>query len=125
MKKILLLFFCLTLLFSCKHKSNIEKILNRTVEEVNNSCPMFVDEETRLEYVEIDEDGFFHYIYTFPMLTKNDIDIPYFYISQSERLNNEYKTNSYLSNFRKYNVTLRYTYFDMYDNQIISIIVSD
>tara|TARA_B100001063_G_C16585500_1_gene462886 strand:- start:352 stop:729 length:378 start_codon:yes stop_codon:yes gene_type:complete len=123
MKKLLLILLCLPLFYKCNPKNNLEKVLIAVVEEVNNSCPMFVDEQTRLEYAEIDKDGFFHYIYTFPMKSKSDVDIPSFYYSQSKMLNKEYESNPSLSNFRDNDVTLRYTYFDMYNNQIISIVV--
>ena len=123
MKKILLILLCLPLLYKCNSKNNLEKVLIAVVEEVNNSCPMFVDEQTRLDYTEIDKDGFFHYIYTFPFKSKSDIDIPSFYNYQSEILNKYYESNPSLSNFRDNNVTLRYTYFDRYNEQIISIVV--
>ena len=84
---------------------------------------MFVDEQTRLDYAEIDKYGCVHYVYTFPMKSKSDVDISSFFHSQSEMLNKEYESNPDLSNFRDNDVTLRYTYFDMYNNQIISIII--
>ena len=119
MKKLLILVISV-ILFSCNSNSDLDKILSFSVEEVNKSCPMFVDEITRLDYAEIDKDGFFHYVYTFPSLSKSDIDIPSFYKEQSDILNNGYES---LTTFKENDVTVRYTYFDMYDNQIISILI--
>lgn len=119
MKQLLILVISV-ILFSCNSNSDLDKILSFSVEEVNKSCPMFVDEITRLDYAEIDKDGFFHYVYTFPSLSKSDIDIPSFYKEQSDILNNGYES---LTTFKENDVTVRYTYFDMYDNQIISILI--
>jgi hypothetical protein len=119
MKQLLILVISV-ILFSCNSNSDLDKILSFSVEEVNKSCPMFVDEITRLDYAEIDKDGFFHYVYTFPSLSKSDIDIPSFYKEQSDILNNGYES---LTTFKENDVTVRYTYFDMHDNQIISILI--
>ena len=123
MKKILSILFIFLLILGCNSKSNKERALHQVVNEINKSCPIFVDEQTRLDYSEIDENGFFHYVYTFPMKSKSDVDIPSFYYSQSKMLNKEHESNPSLSNFRDNDVTLRYTYFDMYNNQIISIVI--
>ena len=123
MKKLLLILLCFPLLFSCNSNSDLDKALIATVEEINKSCPIFVDEQTRLDYSEIDENGFFHYIYTFPTISKSDIDISSFYIKQRDLLNEQYHTNSDLTMFKEKKVILKYTYFDMYENQIISIVI--
>jgi hypothetical protein len=123
MKKLLSILFVFILIIGCNSKSNIDRVLAEVVKEINKSCPMFVDEQTRLDYTEVDENGFFHYIYTFPTISKSDIDISSFYIKQRDMLNEQYHTSSDLSNFRENKVILKYTYFDMYKNQIISIVI--
>ena len=123
MKKLLSILFCLTLILGCNSKSKLEEAMIASVNEINKSCPMFVDEQTRLDYSEIDENGFFHYIYTFPTISKSDIDISSFYIKQRDLLNEQYYTNSDLTMFKENKVILKYTYFDMYENQIISIVI--
>jgi hypothetical protein len=123
MKKLLLILFCLPLLYSCNSNNNLDKALIKTVEEINKSCPLFVDEQTRLDYSEIDENGFLHYIYTFPLVSKSDIDVKSFYVKQSDLLNHNYYSNKDLIFLKENDVFLKYTYLDMFNNQIISIVI--
>jgi hypothetical protein len=123
MKKLLSILFCLTLILGCNSKSKLDEAMIASVNEINKSCPLYVDEKTRLDYTEIDENGFFHFIYTFPTDSKSDMDINSFYMTQRDMLNEQYHTNSDLSFFKENKVILKYTYFDMYKNQIISIVI--
>ena len=120
-KHLLLLF--ITILFSCGAKNTQDDTLRYFVEEVNKKCPYFVDEITRLDYAEIDENGFFHYVYSFPSISKKDIDINQFYTNQREILYNVYQTNPEVSFFKENNIVTKYTYNDKYNFQITSIVI--
>tara|TARA_B110001452_G_scaffold231669_1_gene208604 strand:+ start:57 stop:443 length:387 start_codon:yes stop_codon:yes gene_type:complete len=123
MKKVIVFIFSVLLLVSCE--SNVDKVVRKTAEELNKSCPMFVDKITRLDKVEIDEDGYFHYTYTFPTLTINDINASNFKDEQFKILNKMYNTNEKFDIYRQNNIYLKYTYFDKNNQEIVTLTIND
>ena len=54
------------------NSKDLETELLNIVELRNNSCPTMLDESLRLDYTEIDTNGFLHYVYTFLGSTGGD-----------------------------------------------------
>lgn len=121
MKKFIVLLLTVLLFASCESK--VDKAVRLAAEEINKSCPFFVDDNTRAESVEIDENGFFHYTYSFPYITKEEINIPEFHNTLYEKCHLTYNTNETMEIFKKNNVLLKYTYIDKNNEQIISFII--
>tara|TARA_B100001287_G_scaffold269543_1_gene267148 strand:+ start:555 stop:932 length:378 start_codon:yes stop_codon:yes gene_type:complete len=123
MKKFWFWFVIIICCSSCEN--DIDKSIRLTAEELNKSCPVFIDDITRADRVEIDENGFFHYVYTFPTLSKNEIDLQHFYNTQKDKFQLMYNSSEEFEIFRKHEISLKYTYYDMYNNQIISLIIGN
>ncbi len=60
----------------CDNKvSNLERILIETRDEFNKKCPMMVDAETRLDYVEYQPPDIFQYNYTLVNYSRVELEV--------------------------------------------------
>ena len=110
---------------SCKNEINKQEILELVSHKINKSCPMKIDDLTTLDSTNINlikSDLILNYFYTLD-ISKSDINVKDFYFEEYDRLSYEYKTNAGLKTFREFDIPLEYTYFDMHQKQIISILV--
>ncbi|MFT4969487.1 MAG: hypothetical protein ACI9O4_001234 [Chitinophagales bacterium] len=79
-------------------------------QEINESCPILADENTRLDNTVVLSNRTIQYNYTLLNLEKNQIDISLLEEELTPLLLEDVRTNPGLSMFRKYNVTMIYHY---------------
>lgn len=101
------------LLASCSAKDTVIKaLLDKTANELNKTCPMMVDSETRLDNATVLPGKVFQYNYTIINYVKDSIDPVSFEQSLRPNMLNQIKTNPELKLFRDNEVTLAYSYVD-------------
>ena len=97
---------------SCSEQDSIEKMLRQKAKDMNESCPVYVDSETRLDNVDVHAGKVVKYNYTLVNISKSDIDINEFKVYFEQILLNGAKTRPDLKMFRDNRVTMIYSYND-------------
>lgn len=101
------------LLASCSAKDTVIKaLLDKTANDLNKTCPMMVDSETRLDNVTVLPGKVFQYNYTIVNYVKDSLDPVALQASLQPNMLNQIKTNPDLKLFRDNEVTLAYNYVD-------------
>ena len=101
------------LLASCSAKEKVIKVLlDKTANELNKTCPMMVDSETRLDNASVLPGNIFQYNYTIVNYVKDSLDAGALQASIQPNMLNQIKTNPDLKLFRDNDVTLAYNYVD-------------
>ena len=91
--------------------------------EMNKSCPMMVDEETRLDKVTLPSKTVFQYNYTLINYEKTEIDTVKIKSSLEQNIIRLTKTNPQMQYQRENNVTMNYIYNDKNGDYLMSIII--
>lgn len=102
-------------------KGSFDKQLTEAASEVNKSCPMMVDEETRLDNAVSLPDKVFQYNYTLINLAKEDVDTTEAHKLLDKGIIDNVKTNPDLASFRDNKVTLVYNYKDKNQDYMLSL----
>lgn len=89
-----------------------DKILMETASELNKTCPIMVDSETRLDNAIALPENKFQYNYTLVNLSADQIDTIEAHKLLDEGIINNVKTNPDLKTFREKKVTMGYYYKD-------------
>lgn len=92
--------------------------------EMNKSCPMMVDEETRLDKVTLPSKTVFQYNYTLINYEKTEIDTVKIKSSLEQNIIRLTKTNPQMQYQRENNVTMNYIYNDKNGDYLMSIIIT-
>ena len=92
--------------------NSLDASLMHAASEINKSCPMMVDRETRLDNTVAGSGKTLIYNYTLVNFTRAQIDTTVFESSLKPRMINAVKTNTGMKYFRDNNVTLDYRYSD-------------
>ena len=92
--------------------SDFTQNLNEISSEVNKSCPIILDDETKLDNTSVLQGNTFQYNFTLVNYTKNDIDIEKLKNILKDTLLNNIKTNAKLKPFKDNKVKLNYSYKD-------------
>ena len=92
--------------------------------EMNKSCPMMVDEETRLDKVTLPSKTVFQYNYTLINYEKTEIDTVKIKNSLEQNIIRLTKTNPQMQYQRENNVTMNYIYNDKNGDYLMSIIIT-
>lgn len=90
----------------------IDKIMMETASELNKSCPIMVDAETRLDNALAMPQNTFQYNYTLVNWVKDSIDLPALEEYIKPNIVNNAKTNPQMKVMRDNNVILNYYYKD-------------
>lgn len=93
-------------------KSSFDKALMETASEINKSCPIMVDNATRLDNSIALEGNVFQYNYTLVNMMKDSIDIDELVNYLEPIITNFVKTNPDLQAMRENKVTVNYYYKD-------------
>lgn len=91
---------------------SLDKQLMYAASEINKTCPIMVDKDTRLDNAMSSSSQDFQYNYTLPNYTKEEIDTTVFEKALKPQLVNTISTNPDLKIFRDNNVTIIYNYKD-------------
>jgi hypothetical protein len=104
-------------------KPNFDEQLMAIASELNKSCPIMVDSETRLDNSIGGPDKSFTYNYTLINYSKEEIDIDYFLSTLRPSILNNVKTNPDLATFRDKKIEMKYSYKDKNGVFITKIII--
>jgi len=105
-------------------KQSFDKAMLEAADEINKSCPMMVDKETRLDNAAALPDNVFQYNYTLINANKSDIDIEDFTNYMEPIIVNNVKTNPDLKIYRENKVTMSYYYKDKNSLFLTKIVVT-
>jgi hypothetical protein len=111
-----LLQFCIT-------KPSLNKQLTSMANEMNKSCPMMVDKETRLDNAVVTPDDVFQYNYTLINIEKGQVDTDAIKKYIQPVVTNNLKTNPDMKFQRDNKVSLKYYYKDKNGTYLFSLIV--
>jgi len=89
-----------------------DKAMMEAASQINQSCPIMVDQETRLDNAVAMPGNVFQYNYTLVNLVKDSIDISGLEGYIKPVILNNVKTNPDMKGFRDNKVTMTYTYKD-------------
>ena len=92
--------------------------------EMNKSCPMMVDEETRLDKVTLPSKTVFQYNYTLINYEKTEIDTVKIKSNLELNIIQLIKTNPQMEYQRQNKVTMNYIYNDKNGDYLMSIIIT-
>jgi hypothetical protein len=101
-----------------------EQELKRAAVEINKSGPVMVDEDTRLDRVEVEEGNILRYAYTLVNMSKADITIEKFKATLTPVIVEDVRTNPQMAINREHHTTLKYSYFDREKNFLFDIVVT-
>ena len=104
-------------------KPSFDEQLMAIASELNKSCPIVVDSETRLDNSIGGPDKSFTYNYTLINYSKEEIDIDYFVSILRPSILNNVKTNPDLATFRDKKIEMKYSYKDKNGVFITKIII--
>lgn len=100
-------------LLSIFKKPAYDKVLMNIASELNESCPIMVDNMTRLDNAITLPDKVFQYNYTIINLVKDSIDLDKIKSNLEPTITNYVKTNPDMQTMREYETTFKYSYKDM------------
>ncbi|WP_445732129.1 hypothetical protein [Mariniflexile sp.] len=105
-------------------KPSLDKVMVETASEINKSCPVMVDQNTRLDNTMAMPNNVFVYNYTLINLEKQDIDIDEMKNFIEPNVVNNMKTNPDMTLYRENRITMIYNYKDKNGEFVLKINVS-
>ena len=93
-------------------KPSIDRIMLDVAVEINKSCPMMVDDETRLDNVVAMPGNIFQYNYTLIHIEEATADIDELTSYLQSSITTDIKTNPDLQIYRDNHITMAYNYRD-------------
>lgn len=106
------------------NKPSFDKVMVEVASEINKTCPLMVDQNTRLDNTVAMPNNVFAYNYTLVNLEKQDIDIDEMKNFIEPNVVNNMKTNPDMKIYRKNRTTMTYNYKDKNGEFILKINVS-
>lgn len=108
-------------------KPSIDKVMLDVAVQMNESCPMMVDDETRLDNVVAMPGNIFQYNYTLIHVEKASADIDELTSFLQTSITNDVKTNPDLQIYRDNQTTMTYNYRDKNGKSltVISVVPED
>lgn len=117
---IVLVFIIKFLLFG----GSVEDQMNKASETINKSCPVMVDQETRLDGTEVLPGKVFQYNYTLVNMSAEEIDGEMVKSQVEPALLNEARNNPVLKYNRDNDITMQYQYRDKSGKTICTITIT-
>ncbi len=102
----------------------LDKEMMAIANEINKSCPLMLDKETRLDNTISMPNNVFQYNYTLINQDKNLVDVTKFINYLEPRIINNIKTSPNLKFQREHNTTMNYVYKDRSGVFLFEIIIS-
>ena len=103
---------------------SFNKVMIEAANQLNESCPIIVDQDTRLDNAVVLPGNIFQYNYTMINSVKNEINIPELENYLEPLLINNVKTNPDLQIYRDNKVTMTYYYKDKFGEAVMKISVT-
>ena len=101
--------------------TTFDKELMKVAGEMNKSCPVMVDSETRLDNTMALPENVLRYNYTLINMTSDMIDVENLKSNLEPMILNQVKTNPDLKLFRDHRTTMSYSYKDKEGRFILQI----
>jgi len=101
-----------------------DTIMMKAASEINKSCPIMVDKDTRLDNAIALTDNTVQYNYTLVNWVKDSLDLEAFENYMQPMILNNVKTNPDLKIFRKNKTTMAYSYKDKKGEFVIKISIT-
>jgi len=101
---------------------SFDKQMMQTASELNKSCPIMVDSETRLDNAMALPENTFQYNYTLVNMNKEEMNVSEAENFLQPNILNSIKTNPDLKAFRDNNVTMVYNYKDSNGEHLFKLI---
>jgi len=92
---------------------SFDKVMMKAASEINESCPIMVDQDTRLDNAIALPDNILQYNYTLVNWVKDSVDLKAFEDYMQPMILNNVKTNPDLKIYRDNKTTMAYNYKDM------------
>ncbi len=92
---------------------SFDKVMMKAASEINESCPIMIDQDTRLDNAIALPDNILQYNYTLVNLVKDSVDLKAFEDYMQPMILNNVKTNPDLKIYRDNKTTMAYNYKDM------------
>lgn len=103
---------------------SINKMMMQEASEINKTCPIMVDQYTRLDNVLASPPKSFQYNYTLVNLTKSDVNLDTIKKYVEPAILNNVRTNPDMKTLRKNKVTMIYYYKDKNGNFVYKYTVT-
>jgi hypothetical protein len=103
---------------------SFDKVMMEAASKINESCPIMVDQDTRLDNVTALPDNVLQYNYTLLRLEKKSTDVKALEDYMQPVLLNNVKTNPDLKMYRDNETTMAYNYKDKNGEYITTISIS-
>lgn len=107
-----------------KNPQTFDKAMMEAASEINNSCPIMVDNDTRLDNTVAMSNNVFQYNYTLVNLEKSEINLEELRNFIEPNVVNNLKTNPDMKAFKENKVTMVYNYKDKNGEFILKINVT-
>lgn len=104
--------------------SAYDKAMMEVASEINKSCPIMVDKETRLDNTAAMPENIFQYTFTLVNMDKATVDTLQIKSYLEEQVVNHVKTNPDMKLQREHKTSLLYYYKDKNSNYLFSILVT-
>lgn len=108
----------------CVHSDAFEKTMIKAASELNKTCPMMVDRETRLDNAVVLPGNIFQYNYTFLNMRKDSVDFVAMQNEMEPAVLNGVKTSPDLKVYREHKVTMAYNYVDKKGAFVFKILIT-
>lgn len=109
--------------FAVKRPS-FDKAMVEMASQINESCPIMVDSDTRLDNAMALPDNTFQYTYTLVNAEKDSIDIDSLREYLTPQITNWVKTNPDMEKFRELKVKINYLYKDKFGVYLLTVEVT-
>ena len=104
--------------------ASFDKVMMKAASEINESCPIMVDEATRLDNAIALPDNSFQYNYTLVDMVKSEINLDSFKKELEPNLINFVKTDPNLKINRENKITMIYNYRDKNGEFLIKFLIT-
>jgi len=106
------------------NSSDFEEIMIEAAAELNESCPIMVDSETRLDNAEVIDNDIFRYNYTLLTSVRSQMDVKGTSNYLEPLLIDQVKSNAALQIYRENRITMAYYYYDKNGSLAFKILVT-
>lgn len=105
-------------------QNSFNNVITEAERQLNESCPVMVDEDTRLDNATVLPGNIFQYNYTMINSVRDEINIPELENYLEPLLVDNVKTNPDLKIYRDNNITMIYHYKDKFGEAVMKILVT-
>lgn len=126
MKKLLIAACALfiLLLSSCNSQEGVDNKALKVVAQFNSKCPMMIDQETRMDGIEVKNGNTIVYKYTLINLFAAKVDTARFNLALRPGIINTIKTNAELNELKRIKSSFEYYYKDREGKFIYSFVIT-